>query len=487
MPSEIERLRTEVGEVLAKHEATRGLKDFRKYANDPEGFMRDVLRCEPWSMQVKMAEMVRDEPLAIVVTSNGIGKDWTAARICLWWVFARGGLAIVTGPTERQVKQIVMREVRRAFAKAPELPGELFALELRVSADSGILAFTSDNADRLTGFHHPNLLICITEGQGVSDDAYEAARACCTSPGNRLFVYGNPTSPVGPFARTANSDTWTTLTVPASMHPNVITGREEIPGAVSREWIQQMADEYGTNSSIYGSRVLAQFPSESIEGLIKGAWLAAAAARFASREFEERARWKPLTCALDVSRFGGDRTVLTVAQGSVIREIVGWQGLPTTDTADRAIENAVRAADRWLPESSGNRRPLIVVDTIGLGAGVFDIMKSKGWPAREFNASNRSSDPDRFLNLRAEAHWRFREMLENDLVAIEHSSTLNEECAAIEWFTNPAGQIQILSKDTIRATLGRSPDTLDSVVMALATSMGALRRNTFSVGEFVVG
>jgi hypothetical protein len=480
VPSELDRLRSEVGEVIAKHEAERDLGDFTKYADDPEGFMRDVLRCEPWSMQVKMAEMVRDEPLSIVVSCNSLGKDWCAARIALWWVFARGGLVIVTGPTERQVKQVVMREVRRAFAKAPELPGELFALELRVSADSGILAFTSDNADRLTGFHHPRLLICITEGQGVSDDAYEAARACCTGPDNHLFVYGNPLSPVGPFYRSANSDAWAVLTVPATMHPNVVSGREEIPGAVSREWIQAMKEEYGEDSSIYCARVLAQFPSESIEGLIKRDWLEAAAVRFTAGDFDGAARCEPLVCALDVSRFGGDKTVLTVAQGSVVREITSWQGLSTVETADRTIEVALRAAEAFPQYTAFMQRPLVVVDTIGLGAGVFDILKSRGWMVREFNASNRSSEPERFVNLRAEAYWRFREMLENGRIAFAHNPALNEECSATEWFVTPGGQIQLISKDTIRSTLGRSPDTLDSVVMALATSMGALRKGTIS-------
>lgn len=486
MPTELERLRAEVGELVARHEAARELADFTTYAADPEGFFRDVLRCDPWSLQVTMAEMVRDRPRSVVVTSNGIGKDWCAARIALWWVFARRGFVILSAPTERQVKHVLMREIRRAFAVAPELPGELYALELRVSADAGILAFTSDNADRLTGFHHPRLLICLTEGQGISDDAYEAAQACCTGPENRLFVYGNPTSPTGPFYRAANSDAWAALTIPATLHPNVVTGRAEIPGAVSREWIEAMREEYGASSSIYGSRVLAQFPSESVEGLIKRDWLTAAAERAASGALIGRTFGRRLIGALDVSRFGGDKTVLTLAQGPTVHETVSWQGLSLTDTADRTRDHVARAW-RALPRKGVDLpHPLIVVDTIGLGAGVYDILRKQDIPVREFVASRKSSEPGRFLNLRSESHWRFREMLEAGTVALPHNPALNEEAAAVEWFTNTAGQIQILSKDTMRAALGRSPDTLDSVVMALATSMGALRRNTLAIGTFTI-
>ena len=169
--TEVHRLREQVGELIAKHERARDVTEFSRYADDPSGFMRDVLHCEPWAKQLEIAELVRDHPRTVVVTANGIGKDWVTARLAVWWVYARRGFVILTGPTERQVKQILMREVRKVFALAPELPGELYSLELRVddAGESGILAFTSDNPDRLTGFHHPRLLICVTEGQGVDE------------------------------------------------------------------------------------------------------------------------------------------------------------------------------------------------------------------------------------------------------------------------------------------------------------------------------
>jgi hypothetical protein len=77
------------------------------------------------------------------VSANAIGKDWLIARLALWWVYCRGGLVILTSATDRQARQISMREVRKAFIAAPDLPGELFQMELRVNDTSGIIAFTS--------------------------------------------------------------------------------------------------------------------------------------------------------------------------------------------------------------------------------------------------------------------------------------------------------------------------------------------------------
>jgi len=459
----VAKLRAEVGELLAQHAQAKDIRDFERYADDPEGFMREVLRCDPWSMQVRMAEMVRDHARSVIVTCNGLGKDWVTARIVLWWIFARRGFVVVTGPTERQVKQIVMREIRRAFAAAPELPGELYALELRVpDADCGLIAFTSDNPDKLTGFHHPRLLICMTEGQGVDDEAYEAALSCATAPGNRIFCYGNPTRNVGAFYRAAHSESWATLTIPATAHPNVITGRNEIPGAVSREFIATMADEYGETSSIYRSRVLALFPEDSIEGLLKREWLRRAFERHETPpDANTFVDWQPALLSLDVARFGADATCLAILRGSKVEQLITWRDASITTTAERLLQHATLLTPRT------GRRPRIVVDDSGLGGGVVDILREKGWTVEAFNGGAASRDPSRFLNLRAESHWKVRELLEQDRIALPRDTALEEEALAIEWQLTQAGQIQIVGKDAVRKALGRSPDRLDAVTMGL--------------------
>lgn len=472
----VRQLREQVGELVAKHDQLASAADYTRYADDPVGFMRDVLRCEPWAKQEEMAEAVRDHSRVVVVTANGLGKDWLTARVALWWVYARRGMVILTGPTERQTKNVLMREVRKGFAKAPELPGELFALELRVTDDCGILAFTSDNADKLTGFHHPRLLVCMTEGQGCEPEAYEAAQACCTGEENRLFVYGNPTRPSGPFARAAESDSWHCMTIAATAHPNVITGREEIPGAVSRAWIDSMREEYGESSSFYKSRVLAQFPTESVEGLLKREWVRAAFDRHDSEALVPQSWDYPLWIAVDVARYGPDSTVLAFCRGPVVEKLVTWRGASITDTADRVlahVEENTREPTPKFPKLG--HRPRLVVDEPGLGGGLIDVLRKKGMNVTAFNGANRATDPRRFLNSRAESHWRIRELLENNLVAIPRDAMMEEEALSVEWqLAQSGGTVQILSKDTIRATLGRSPDRLDAVVIGLGHSIGRL-------------
>jgi hypothetical protein len=404
--------------------------------------------------------------------------------MALWWVYARKGFVILSGPTERQVKQILFRELRRAFAVAPDLPGELYSMELRVTEDTGIIGFTSDNADRLTGFHHPRLLVCFTEAQGIADESFEAAMACCTGPENRFFVYGNPTSINTKFHQAATGGSWSVLTISALEFPNVVSGEEEIPGGASRGWIADMADEWGVNSSIYRSRVLSIFPEENIESLFKRSWIRAAFDRWESKELEAASwNWKPLI-AVDVARQGLDSTSLAVCRGPVVEEIVTWRIPDLTVTVDKILSHAERLTVHHVNPKFAHLsgRPRLVIDDAGVGGGCTDGLRRKGWgDVLAFNSSNKAPDPRRFLNMRAAAHWRLRELLENNKVALPRDAMLEEELLAIEWQLDKKDAIQIVSKDLIRKTLGRSPDRADSVIMGLAHSVGNLGHHTVHI------
>lgn len=457
------KLEAQVEAAVLSHKKAKDLKDFAVYADRPADFFREVLRCEPWQGQIDIAESVRDHRRTVVVTGNGLGKDWISARIALWWVYARRGFVILTGPTDRQVKNICMREVRRAFHKAPELPGELLTMELRVDAAGtcGILAFTSDNADKLVGFHHERLLICVTEGQGVEDEAYEAAIACITSPENRLYVYGNPTRSVGSFYRIAHADLWNRLTIKATEHPNVVTGQQVIPGAVSREWINDLRQEYGETSSIFQSRVHARFPEDAVEGLIKAKWVRAANERWRDTKDWIANEPEPMWFALDVARYGSDSSCLSIIKGERMLPLITWRDASVTECADRVEQEF---AARGGPKTP---RPSIIVDETGLGAGCVDVLRERGWQVTGFNGSEKASDPERFLNLRAESHWLLRDLLEGNAIGLPDDETLREEALAVEWQIALGGQIQIVGKETIKKSIGRSPDRLDAVVMAL--------------------
>ena len=92
-------------------------EDFTKYTNDPVGFLTDVLgdAGAPYSKQAEMLEAIVDHRRVSVVGANGSGKDWTAGRAVLWWLETRPeSKAVVMGPTQRQVDEVVWQEMREA-------------------------------------------------------------------------------------------------------------------------------------------------------------------------------------------------------------------------------------------------------------------------------------------------------------------------------------------------------------------------------------
>jgi hypothetical protein len=479
----LERFEADRDEIVEKFTPKRR-RDFTQYKDDPVGFMRGVLKCEPWSKQREMAEACRDYRQVCVVTGNGLGKDFVTARLSLWWMFARGGLVVLTGPTERQVKEILFREIRKALAAAGSdagLGGELLTLSLRSDTgdDCGVVGMTSNAADRLQGFHHPNLLIAVTEGQGVNDDHIIACQGCAVDANNRLFMYGNPTAPSGPLFRAAQSEHWHTLTVSALEHPNVTERKTIIPGAVSYEWCQGMLAEHGESSPIYRSRVLAQFPDDSSHFVFAREWIRKANQNYRDGVFDAQCELvKHATIGIDVAASQtGDETVAAIVTGPRFERFVTWREQDVTRTADR-IAQLSRDWTRGYPPKIPLCEPSLICDKAGPGTGLPDDLRNRHKLYCEGylggSKPRARQDGKEFLNLRAQSYWLLRELMEKGLVAFPPDRLLEEEMQACEWQFNSqqSDKIQILSKDQIRRELGRSPDRLDALVMAYWSAFG---------------
>ena len=213
----------DLGNFEATHRRARSLDEFGVYRDRPIAFITDVLGGKLWSAQREIGEAVVAERQVATQSCNGAGKDWIAGRLALWWVFARRGLALILGPTERQVREVVMRhEVRPAFRGAPELPGDLYELALRVDGAGGIMAMTSTDSSRLTGFHHPKgVFVVITEAQGVEPHTWEAALANTVGDEDRVLAVGNPLQPGSKFHDVCRSKGWRTFKLSAFDHPNL--------------------------------------------------------------------------------------------------------------------------------------------------------------------------------------------------------------------------------------------------------------------------
>ena len=455
----LRNLEKDVGQLLARHDQGKDLADFECFEDDPVGFCRDVLKAEPWSRQIDIAESVRDNALTVVRSGNGVGKDWIAAQLSLWWVYARRGLVLLSGPTERQVREVCMGEVARAFAKAKNLPGELYQMALRLGGDetSGILAFTSTDSSRLTGFHAPRILACLTEAQGCEDWSWEGLLACATGSEDRVLCVGNPLSPSGRFYTASRSKAWNALQISVLEHPNLVEGRTVVPGGPSPEFAQRIATEFGTGSNTERSRVLGEFPDQGEEGIFRRSWLEASSDR---HEAGAQPNAGYVFVAIDPAHSGPDQSAVAVLRGHVIVEIVTWSQADLGETVARLRE----VLERYTVQPDRDRGVLIV-DIVGLGMYLADRLEELGYSVMRFNGGS-SPRSDHYLNCRAESYWVLRQQLEAGAIDLPRDEDLFDELLAIRWRPTADGKVQLEAKLDLKSRIGGSPDKSDAVTMA---------------------
>ena len=175
----------------------------------------------------------------------------------------------------------------------------------------------------------------------------------------------------------------------------------------------------------------------------------------------------PTTLAVDVARFGTDQSVLLLASPTAVLHIEAHHGLDTMQLAGRVVD----AHRRWSPKR-------IVVDEIGVGAGVGDRLKELGLPVAGINVGRPARQRKLFANLRAEGYWRLYELFSQDLLAIPNDPELAGQLSSLRYSYNSRGQLIIESKDDSRARGIPSPDKADAMMLAFLGHNPAVRLRT---------
>ena len=511
-------------ELQYRQPGTVDFRQWREYYDRPISFILDLLTTErdqqegrrkleeaglteegtgyrgygPWKAQHDIAAHVRDWNLNVVHSCNKAGKDWLAARLALWWVYARGGRVLITGPTGRQVKKVVMTEVGIAF-HGSGLPGELYTSELRVDLGdaepfTAVLAMTSSSASKLTGFHRTpipgeGILVLMTEAQDVEAFAWEGLLRNAGRDQDRFLAFGNPYEVSGKFYESCQDPSWHPYRIDGLDHPNVLNRAELVPGGLTHGYCERIKRQAGgEESALYKSAVRGMFAQGAADRLVPDlGWLSSARERHGQavslmREslqatppeawpslHLEDPRGRTLLVGVDVARSGEDSSVLVFRRGGVVTDFVEMAyKTRTTDVSGRV---ALEMRSRGFKPDPENPDPgyLVLVDEIGIGAGVVDELHEAGWNVRGINVSGKPPKPydERYLNRRAWGYWLLRVALEASALVWPEGfgKKMDRELLAHTWKPNGQGKIQLVAKDTVRAELGNSPDYSDALML----------------------
>lgn len=439
-------------------------------------YIRGILGMTLWSKQEQIVRSVFGPHRKTAVRScHAAGKTHTAAGIVLAWLFTGPyRIAVTTAPTGRQVRELLWKEIRKAYKASSKRWGKPIggympprAPELRVDEDWLAIGFASDDDVNVQGWHSPGgVLVVLDEAPGVSPDIWAALNGVLTGKWDRLLAIGNPTEPSGPFHDLFSDPAVSRLSISAYDVPNVQHGSSLIPGLVTREWVESMEREWGRESPMFASRVLGEFPDVADDVLVPRSWVLAANERWRAREADPLGWDGRGDLGLDVARYGEDSTVASeVYPGRGVRRLHKRTKQDTVQTV--AWASGIVAAN----PSLGSVR----ADADGLGAGVYDALAHK--PPRkdvqvvEMRGGMTPSDPEHFINRRSEWLWNVRQQLDPSgpsPLSLPPDERLREQMTSLRWRLDSRGRIAVESKDDLRGRGLGSPDELDSIAYGLA-------------------
>lgn len=495
-----------------------------------------------WAKQEEILRSVRDNRYTAVHSCHASGKSFTASRTLAWWIQCHppgSAFVVSTAPSAAQVSAILWREVGKLH-KASGLIGTITRAGYPQWYIGGeLVGYGRKPADHeqsaFQGIHAQYPLIVIDEAGGVPEQLFNAVDALATNDASRVLAIGNPDDPGSHFARICRPGSgWNVIHLDGLRTPNMsrelvigpdplnprfplvaalmeaegIPFNDEDVDDILREvliapaWVEERIHRWAnmpierfreiqlregeeaagrqlveaTNStSLFAAKVRGDFSQSSSSGVIPMAWVERAFERFRDMHDGRDARGD-FTLGIDVARQGVDQTVFAVRRGDCIQRLIKLNLDDTTRIAD--------VAAGYLQEP----RSIAVIDVIGIGAGVFDLLrryKAQGLIEATpvmFNAAARTEglrDNEvggfKFLNDRAAAWWNMRVLLDpsrGSTIALPPDEELLQELIEPQYDFNVGGTIKIESKDDIRRRIGRSTDSADAVIQAFWLATG---------------
>ncbi len=172
---------------------------------------------------------------------------------------------------------------------------------------------------------------------------------------------------------------------------------------------------------------------------------------------------KYISC--DVARFGSDKTVIMYWEGLHIKKIRSILKSAVNEVVDEI---------RLLQQQNNVRLTNIIVDEDGVGGGVKDYMKCRG-----FVNNSRAIKGENYQNLKTQCYYKLADMVNTAQIGIE-CPDINVKNLIIEELeqvrtkdADKDNKLQIIPKETVKDIIGRSPDYADALAMRMFFELDA--------------
>lgn len=421
-----------------------------------------------------------------VESGTGTGKSFGLAIAILWFVACWDGARVFTfAPKEDQLRLYAWTELRKLWPrfKARFPTATLTDLRLRmlggvddswgavgyavgVSADEAV-------ATKAAGMHAEHMLLIYEEMPGQHNAVIAAGEHTCTGEHNLRLGVGNPDHQHDTLHEFCTEPGTVHIRASALDHPNVVLGRDVVPGAVGPASIAKRLEKHGEFSALFKSRVRGISPSESTDALIRRPWCDEAIARYSDESFRAGKR----AMGVDVANSEhGDHAAIARGLGACLLNVEDFACPDANELGRRVLAEA---------QADGVEGRHVGVDSVGVGAGTVNELRWRGQGCRALNGGERAfqkgdrerwrdqADDDdlpdsiieeeRYGNLRSQMWWQMRIDLQRGRIALPDDIELVRDLTT-PTFETRGGKIWIESKEKLRERLGRSPDKGDAVV-----------------------
>jgi len=442
----------------------------------PVRFVREVLGATPDDWQIEILKAYGRKVRQISIEScHGPGKTAVLA-----WIVVLQSLTkfpqktACTAPTGGQMYDALFAEVKKWVKRLPSDLQALFEvksdrIELKGASEESFATFRTaraENPEALQGIHSDWVLLIADEASGVPEPIFEAALGSMSGYSATTILAGNPVRTGGFFYNSHHGDgasNWFRIHVSAIDGPHIQEG-SYVSRRTSPEFVNLIIQEYGEDSNPFRVRVLGRPPKTDDDAIIPFEWVEMSLTRDVKPNHLAPRIW-----GVDVARSGEDLTALAKRQQHILLEpIKTWAALNDTMLAVGVVKS------EWDKTPKAEQPVEILVDVIGLGAGVADRLRELGLPARGINvAESPALDGSRFKNLRTELYFAARDWFAKRDCQIMRDEKFIQEITAQKYrVIESSGKVVALPKDDMRKFIHprRSPDRADAFILTFATT-----------------
>lgn len=447
-----------------------------------ENPLREKTGPEPWQKDLlnDLGKHIRDNKIltdmglseivwkSAIASGHGVGKSAEVAWLILFMMSTRVDCrGVVTASTQFQLEDKTWPELAKwynllinkhwftwsatglVFAAYPEEKQKNYKITAATVSEQKTEAFA--------GLHNEGktVIVLFDEASGVHGKVWEVAEGALMGRGEKFFfAFGNPTRPDGEFADCFDR------------HSHLYYTRHVDSREVSHtnlNAVRALIAKYGEDSDEIKVRVRGQFPSQSFNGFI-----GTDVARDAMERELISDSMAGLIMAIDVARFGNDSSVIGFRQGRDARSRprLKFKGLTITKLAEIAMQQA----DIHKPDA-------IVVEATGVGAGLIDIMRDRGYKVIEVHPGAAAIEHNLYVNRRAEYWSLMRDWLHEEGCVPDDPELFRQFTTILYTLDRHEQRIKLEPKEEMKKRGLESPDDADMLALTFAVRVARRDRH----------